>query len=106
MNPIYQLQADYLKALAHPTRLRILELLRGHDELCVCHIIEDLDLDQSNISQHLRVLKKAGVVTSRKIGLKVFYKPSSPDIYPMIDQLTPLLEHQLKSLTQVLNMEV
>tara|TARA_Y100000588_G_C14108326_1_gene861855 strand:+ start:498 stop:818 length:321 start_codon:yes stop_codon:yes gene_type:complete len=105
MSLIYQMQADYLKALAHPTRLRILELLKDHDELCVCHIIDDLELDQSNISQHLRVLKKAGIVTSNKVGLKVFYKPVTKDIYKLIDQLNPLLAHQLKTLSAVLESE-
>jgi len=105
MNLIYQMQADYLKALAHPTRLRILERLRDEDELCVCHIIEDLELDQSNTSQHLRVLKKAGVVTSNKVGLKVFYKPVSRDIYSLIDLLKPLLAKQLQVLSAVLEAE-
>lgn len=105
MNLIYQMQADYLKALAHPTRLRILELLRDQDELCVCHIIEDLELDQSNTSQHLRVLKKAGVVTSKKVGLKVFYKPVSKEIYSLIDLLKPLLAKQLQALSAVLEGE-
>ncbi len=105
MNLIYQMQADYLKALAHPTRLRILELLKDEDELCVCHIIDDLELDQSNISQHLRVLKKAGIVTSNKVGLKVYYKPVTVDIYELIDQLNPLLSHQLQTLTAVLKSE-
>ncbi|WP_430884190.1 ArsR/SmtB family transcription factor [Fusibacter sp. JL216-2] len=105
MNLIYQMQADYLKALAHPTRLRILELLRDQDELCVCHIIEDLALDQSNTSQHLRVLKKAGIVTSNKVGLKVFYKPVSKDVYNLIDLLRPLLAKQVQSITAVLESE-
>ena len=98
MDALYQLQADYLKALAHPTRLRILDLLRNEDELCVCHIIEDLDLDQSNVSQHLRVLKKSGIVLSRKEGLKVFYRPASMDVYLLMDQLAPLLSRQLERL--------
>lgn len=105
MSLIYQMQADYLKALAHPTRLRILERLKDEEELCVCHIIDDLELDQSNISQHLRVLKKAGIVTSNKVGLKVFYKPVTKEIYTLIDQLKPLLAHQLKTLSAVLEAE-
>jgi len=105
MGLIHQMHADYLKALAHPTRLKILDLLRGHDELCVCNLIDNLELDQSNISQHLRVLKKAGIVSSNKVGLKVFYKPVTQDVYDLIDLLNPLIAHQLQTLSNILESE-
>lgn len=103
---IYEMQAEFLKALAHPTRLRIMNRLRDEKELCVCHILEDLDMDQSNVSQHLRVLKKAGIVTSNKHGLKVYYKPTDPDVYKLIDQLGPLLSNRLETMSAALRMEV
>ena len=64
--------ADFFKALAHPTRLQILELLRP-GERCVCEIFPALEMEQSNVSRHLSVLKKAGLVQSRKDGLRVIY---------------------------------
>lgn len=102
---IYEMQAEFLKALAHPTRLRILERLRDESELCVCHILDDLKIDQSNVSQHLRVLKKAGIVTSRKEGLQVYYKPIDPNIYQLIDQLNPLLSKRLETMSKALRTE-
>jgi DNA-binding transcriptional ArsR family regulator len=76
--------ADYFKALGHPTRLQIIELLR-EGEKCVCEIIPALQMEQSNISRHLAILKKEGVLSSEKRGLKVIYSCKNEDVYRMID---------------------
>jgi ArsR family transcriptional regulator len=60
--------AQLYKALSEPVRLRIINLLRQQEELCVCDIITTLTLPQSVISRHLAYLKKAGIVTSRRQG--------------------------------------
>lgn len=62
-----------LKALADDTRLRIVALLDG-GELCVCHIASGLDISQPNASQHLLVLRNAGVVDSRRQGSWIYYR--------------------------------
>ena len=59
--------AEYLKALAHPTRIRILELL-DQEGRCVSNIGEKLDLKQSNISQHLGILRSRGILSLRRDG--------------------------------------
>jgi len=61
------MQAEYLKALAHPTRIRILELL-DKEGRCVTNIGEKLDLKQSNISQHLGILRSRGILSLRREG--------------------------------------
>jgi ArsR family transcriptional regulator, arsenate/arsenite/antimonite-responsive transcriptional repressor len=61
------------KALADRTRLRILALLRA-GEICVCHIHDSLDLPQPTVSRHLAYLRRAGLVTTRKDGLWVYYR--------------------------------
>jgi ArsR family transcriptional regulator len=61
------------KALADPTRIRILGLL-VHGEICVCHIHESLRLPQSLVSRHLAYLRRAGLVEARKEGLWVHYR--------------------------------
>ncbi len=76
--------ADYFKALGHPTRLQIVELLR-EGEKCVCEIIPALQMEQSNISRHLAILKKEGILSSEKRGLKVIYACKNKDVYRMID---------------------
>jgi arsenate reductase/ArsR family transcriptional regulator len=63
---------DGLKALAHPVRLRVLSLLRG-GELCVCQITEFMGLAPSRVSEHLSLLRRAGIIVERKEGKWVFY---------------------------------
>ena len=67
-------QARLLKALADPTRLRILSLLSRHEgELCVFEIVESFPLEQPTISHHLRILRDAGLVDCRKKSLWAYY---------------------------------
>jgi ArsR family transcriptional regulator len=65
-----------LKALADPTRIRILGLLTA-GEVCVCHLHESLKLPQSLVSRHLAYLRRAGLVETRKEGLWVHYRLSA-----------------------------
>lgn len=77
-------QADFFKALGHPTRLQIIELLR-EGEKCVCEIVPALQLEQSNVSRHLAILKKEGILVSEKRGLKVIYSCRNADIFKLLD---------------------
>ena len=76
-------RADFIKALSHPTRLKIIEYLQG-GEKCVCEIHISLDLEQANVSRHLSILKKEGLLQSRKEGLKVIYWVTDQSIYKII----------------------
>lgn len=68
----FELRAGILKALAHPTRLFIVdELSRG--ERCVCELTEMIGADVSTVSRHLSLLKNAGIIQDEKRGLQVFY---------------------------------
>jgi len=65
-------QVKIFKALAHPIRLKIItKLVQG--ELCVCKLNEDVDFSQSNLSQHLRILKEANILNARKDGMWIYY---------------------------------
>ena len=81
--PIEEL-ADLLKAMAHPTRLQILTMLR-QGEICVCHIENALGKRQPYISQQLMVLRDAGVVGTRKDGLQVYYRILDPRVHRLLD---------------------
>lgn len=70
---MYEHLATTLKAMAHPTRLHILDMLRA-GELCVCHLEAALGKRQAYVSQQLMVLRDAGLVAARKDGLRVFYR--------------------------------
>jgi len=76
--------ADYFKALGHPTRLKIVELLR-EGEKCVCEIIPALQLEQPNVSSHLAILRKEGILTAEKRGMNVIYACRNKDLYRLID---------------------
>lgn len=66
-------EAAIFKALGHPTRLWIVEQLADGREHCVCEFVEAVGVDFSTISQHLAVLKKAGIIADDKRGKQVFY---------------------------------
>ena len=68
---------NIFRALSDPTRLRILHLLR-RGELCVCDLVNVLDLPQPTISQHLAYLRKADLVVARREGLWAHYQLASP----------------------------
>lgn len=72
------------KALSHPTRLRILNMLR-FGELCVCHIETALDKRQAYVSQQLMVLRESGLVAARKDGLQVYYRLANPTVIEILE---------------------
>ena len=81
-------RALVLKALGHPSRIRILELL-SQGETCVCDIAPVVGSDMSTVSRHLSVLRQAGIIEDDKRGLKVFHRLSMPcvlDFFRCIDQ--------------------
>jgi len=69
---IDNMQVKFFKAIAHPIRLKIIKKL-SKNNLCVCELNDDMEFSQSNLSQHLKILKDAGVVGSKKEGLRVNY---------------------------------
>ena len=79
-------EVDIFKALADPTRLKILECIRN-EEKCICEIIPYTGKSQPNVSQHLKVLNHAGIINERKDGTKIMVKASNKDIFKIIDQV-------------------
>ena len=83
----YETQSEFLKALSHPTRLAILEILRDGEQ-CVCHMEATLGLRQAYISQQLMILKNAGLIEPRRDGLNLYYRVLQPEIYQVLDALS------------------
>ena len=79
-----QFKADFFQALAHPTRIAILEQLRD-GELPAGTLIERLGLEQANASQHLAVLRAKNIVVHRKIGNQVFYSARDSLLFEVLD---------------------
>ncbi|MBX2989833.1 MAG: helix-turn-helix transcriptional regulator [Bacteroidetes bacterium] len=78
------LKADILLALAHPNRIRIIEYLRK-DVRCNCELAPALELEQSNLSRHLKILVQAGILKSWKDGLRVNFKVTDERVFKILD---------------------
>ena len=74
------------KALADPTRLKILEIIQNREK-CICEIIPYTKKSQPNVSQHLKILKNAGIITERKDGTKIMLNVSNNQIYQVIKEV-------------------
>jgi ArsR family transcriptional regulator len=79
-----ELKAHILAALAHPNRIRIVEYLR-RDVRCNCELAPALELEQSNLSRHLKILVQAGILKSWKDGLRVNFKVADERIFKILD---------------------
>jgi len=86
-------QAEILKAIAQETRLSILELLRD-GERCVCEIFPAINCEQSNVSRHLNMMQKAGILTRRKDGLRIFYAVKHPEVLEIIDLAAAIMRSE------------
>lgn len=78
------------RALGHPTRLRVLELLAA-GPWCVCEMLPHLGVEQSNLSKHLSVLRREGLISGEKDGLRIVYRLNSPLLPGLIEQGMALL---------------
>lgn len=92
----YELKAQIIQAAGHPIRLAIIEFL-SRGEQCVCDIVDHVDAQRSNVSRHLSVMLKAGVLESRKEGLKVIYKLRTPCIIKFLSCVDQVLREKVKS---------
>jgi ArsR family transcriptional regulator len=89
-----RLKAKVFYALSDPVRIEIIDFLRD-GEKCVCEIVPHLNLIQPVVSRHLKILKDSGLVVDRKEGNKRLYSVTFPEIYKIIDDVTPKLASDL-----------
>jgi len=97
---IMKTTAQIFKALGDETRLRIMALLLGGQELCVCDLMAALDLPQSSVSRHLSYLRNAGLVDDRRQGIWMYYtinKESTEHASILSDLLSAMLFEQDKA---------
>ena len=99
---IYEKQADVAKAMAHSVRIAVLEYLKDGEQ-CVCDIAEAVNTERSNLSKHLSVMVNAGVLSSRKEGLKVFYRVKTPCVLKFLECLKDCLKEQMAEQQKLLN---
>jgi ArsR family transcriptional regulator len=87
-------KAEFFKALAHPVRIHILELLRT-GELSVTELQEKLEIEPSSVSQQLAVLRNKNIVESRKAGTSVYYTVRDPEIFELLDVMRRIFNNHL-----------
>lgn len=81
--PLYQLKAEFFKTLGHPARIRVLELL-SQREHAVAEMLREVGIEAANLSQQLGVLRRAGLVVTRKEGSTVYYSLTSPQVAELL----------------------
>lgn len=96
-----EFKAGIFQALAHPTRVAIAEILRD-GELSAGTILEQLGLEQANVSQHLAVMRAKGVVSNRKEGNQVFYSLKHPMLVDVLNIMRQYFLQQLSEASEML----
>ena len=97
----YEARARIAKALGHPTRLMLLDMLKAR-ETCVCELTEALGVDQSTVSKHLAILKEAGLVAGRKEGTMVYYRQTATCLEGFFTCIETVLKNNLKAQRSVI----
>ena len=98
----FEARAEIIKALAHPTRLYIVEAL-SEGERCVCELREGVGADFSTVSKHLSVLKNAGIVEDEKRGLQVYYRLRCPCILKFLGCIESVLQEKARRQQALIN---
>jgi DNA-binding transcriptional ArsR family regulator len=99
--PLYQLKAEFFKTLGHPARIRVLELL-SEREHAVAEMLPELGIEPANLSQQLAVLRRAGLVATRKEGSNVYYSLTTPKVAELLTAARAILTGVLSGQVELL----
>lgn len=99
--PLYKLKAEFFKTLAHPLRIRVLELL-SEREYAVSELLAELGVEPANLSQQLAVLRRAGLVTARKEGSSAYYSLTSQRVSELLAVARSILSGVLSEQLELL----
>jgi ArsR family transcriptional regulator len=92
---LIELESAYLRAIAQPTRLKILRFLRD-GERCACEIIPKMKEDQSNISRHLTHMRDLGILESRREGVSVYYKIKDQRVFRLLSLADQMIKAEIE----------
>jgi len=92
---VFKIKADFLKALAHPVRLQLIERLKS-GEASVGRLVQELGVEQSSLSRHLGVLRELGVLEARQEKTTVYYNLHDHDIFKVLRPIAELLMKKLR----------
>lgn len=93
--PLYEIKANLFKGLAHPYRIRILEILSHAPEAPVSEVLAETGLEASHLSQHLAVLRKYRLVESERRASSVYYRLAHPEVAELLTVARSLLHEML-----------
>jgi len=99
--PLYDAKAELFRTLGHPTRIRVLEILQA-GPTPVRDILAELDLEASNLSQQLAVLRRAGLVSATRTGSTVLYELATPEVAALLAAGRAILTEKLVSSEELL----
>jgi DNA-binding transcriptional ArsR family regulator len=91
---LHRFKAEFFKALAHPARIKILELLRS-GEMSVTNLQAQLEIESSSVSQQLAILRGKNIVEARKAGTTVYYSVRDPALYELLDAARRIFNNHL-----------
>lgn len=95
--PLYEVKANLFKGLAHPVRIRVLELLSAAPEVSVTEMLAATGLEASHLSQHLMVLRRYHLVTGERRALQMFYSLAYPQVAELLSVARLLLNDMLRT---------
>jgi len=98
----YEARAQIIKAMAHPSRLFIVDELAKAGQRCVCELTEMVGADMSTVSRHLTLLKEAGIVEDEKRGSMVFYRLRVKCVLDFFDCVESVIQCNVKSQQELL----
>jgi len=101
MSELTVARAEILKAIAQPTRMKIIEFLR-EGERCVCEIFPAIDEEQSNTSRHLNMMQSCGILARRKEGIKIMYWLKHPEVLEILELVSAILRKEISGKNDLL----
>ena len=100
--PLYEVKANLFKGLAHPVRVRVLEVLAASAEVSVTDLLADTGLEASHLSQHLSVLRRHNLVVAERRGIQVYYRLAYPRVADLLTVSRALMIEILETTQQQL----
>ncbi|MDJ0334656.1 metalloregulator ArsR/SmtB family transcription factor [Salinibacterium sp. G-O1] len=100
--PLYEVKANLFKGLAHPVRVRVLEVLSARSDVSVAELLADTGLEPSHLSQHLGVLRRHHLVIAERRASQVFYRLAYPQVADLLAVSRSLLVEVLNTTQQQL----
>ncbi|MBI5630700.1 MAG: winged helix-turn-helix transcriptional regulator [Elusimicrobia bacterium] len=98
---VFRIKADFLKSLAHPVRLEVIEYLKNK-ESSVGEMVRELGVEQSGLSKHLAILRQAGILSSRQEKVTVYYFVRDREIFSVLRPIAEILRKKLAESNEVL----